>query len=72
MNRRKKIALSCAALLVAIIVGIVLFQAEEPGHEGRPLSYWLADLGMPNSQNRAEAEAAVKAMGPWGRTLFPI
>jgi HEAT repeat protein len=64
MNRRKKIALSCAALLVAIIVGIVLFQAEEPGHEGRPLSTWLADLGMPNSQNRAEAEAAVKAMGP--------
>ena len=64
MNRRKKIALSGAALLIAIVVGMLLVQSEEPEHEGKPLSEWLADLGMPNAQKRAEAEAAVKAMGP--------
>lgn len=63
MNRRKETALSCAALLIAILVGALLFQPGEPEHEGRPLSHWLADLGMPNAQKRGEAEAAVKAMG---------
>src|SRR5262245_35100523 len=64
LSRRVRIA---AILVGALLASIALFLAtrpREPSYHGKTLSAWLKDFDTFDEKKRAEAEAAIRAMGP--------